>query len=234
MRGDPSAYSIGITTFSARYDKYLVNLIRDIRLRIDNDIILAINGDYGIKFDQKYRKKILRLSSDYDNIYPFIYPKFRSLSKMWNEIVINSQSDYILIMNDDSKVINGEFFQGVYENIKERKTSFTINHNQDSFAYFVIKKDELIKLKWFDERFLGIGWEDHEFEKRYTEVMGKEIENARIYGMKTFYDGDRAVIGQKKANGKYSKFNEEMYKRHLSPMQQYPYEKFFLENYHKM
>ena len=164
--------------------------------------------------------------------FPFIYPNFRSLSKIWNTIVINSSNEYILLLNDDTKITDSAFWKVIEENIIKNQTSFTIN---TTYSHFVIKKSELEEMGWFDERFLGIGFEDHEFKGRYEKYFNKKILNVEcVSGIKTYFDGENAIINQKKANRKYSKFNEFVYHKKLLPIQQYPYEKFYRNNRDKL
>ena len=225
-------YSIGITTYSYRYKKYLIDLISDIRKDNQNEIILGINGNYKENFDSLYRRNVLELSIKYDDVFPFIYPNFRSLSKIWNTIVINSSNEYVLLLNDDTTITDFAFWNVIKENIIKYQTSFTIN---TTYSHFIIKKSELEEVGWFDERFLGIGFEDHEFKGRYKEYFNKEILNIEgIPEIKTYFDDENALINQKKANRKYSRFNEFVYYKKLSPIQQYPYEKFYRNNRDKL
>lgn len=201
-------------------------LVQQIRNGTDRELIIGINGDYKVNFDENYRADILYFCHMYDNTYPFIYPAFRSLAKIWNEIVINSTSDYILILNDDTEIPDPEFFNAVQGYIDLLQTSFVINN---IFGHFVIKKQELIKCGWFDERFLGIGWEDLEFMVRYEKVFKRKIfvQNG-VVGIKTFFDDADCVENQKKGNKKYTKFNEIIYERRLKHVSQYPHEPFYL------
>lgn len=224
-------FSIGVTTYSYRYSKFLIELINQIRRDNDNEIILAVNGNYGENFDEEYRKNILQLCTRYEKIFPFIYPNFRALSKMWNNIVINSTNDYIVLLNDDTSIWDKSFWEFINNNIKKHNTSFKIDR---MFCYFVIKKSELDEVGWFDERFLGIGWEDTEFAFRYKKVMGRDFLNINnAPGIKTYIDRENVIINQKQ-QGKYSKFNEDIYLKKLETTTQYPYEKFYQENKNKL
>jgi hypothetical protein len=224
-------YSIGITTYSYRFNKFLVNLLKEIRTYSQNEIILAINGNYKEDFDENYRKNVLNLASTYNKLYPFIYPKFRSLSKLWNNIVVNSTNDYILLLNDDTTITNPIFFKTVEDNIEKLQTSFYMD---GMFCYFVVKKSELIEMEWFDERFLGIGWEDTEFLERYKNVFSRELINIKnVSGIKTYIDKENVIINQR-AYGKYSQFNQDVYLAKLETVKQYPHERFFLDNYDKL
>lgn len=224
-------YSIGITTYSYRFDIFLKSLIKDIRNLTSQEIILGINGNYKENFDEKYRIDLLSYLTNFSKIYPFIYPQFRSLAKIWNNIIINSSNDYILILNDDEKIDSNKFFIDIEKAINTYQSSFIINNN---FCHFVIKKEEINKVGYFDERFLGIGWEDSEFKKRYKKILKKEILNINIEGIIDYIDRRNIIINQKKAGGKYSLFNQEVYNKNMKFIEQYPHESFYLENKNKL
>ena len=65
-------FSIGITTFSKRFS-YVETLVSQLRTYTDADILISVNGDYNKNFNNEYRKKILSLCSNYDNIYPIFF-----------------------------------------------------------------------------------------------------------------------------------------------------------------
>lgn len=225
-------YSIGITTYSYRYDKFLIKLINNIRSFRNNEIILGINGNYKEEFQEKYRKEILRFCSNYKKIFPFVYPNFRSLSKIWNNIAINSSNEYVLILNDDITISNRSFFDAIELTLEKYKTSFEVN---GSFCCFVIKKSELLEVGWFDERFLGIGWEDEDFRKRYFNVFKKIFLNVEIKtGYISHVDWENIIVNQKKGGGKYSGFNQEFFNIKKENCLQYPYEKFYNQNKDKL
>ena len=228
-------YTIGITTYSYRFDKFLIDLVKDIRKDNQNELILAINGNYKEIFDEEYRKRILDFSTKYEKIFPFIYPNFRSLSKLWNNIVINSSNEYILILNDDVTILNSSFWKIVQTNIEKYETTFTFD---STFCHYVIKRDELNNIGWFDERYLGIGWEDIDFINRYKKYYNKDVLNINdASGIKRYVEHDNVIVNQRKGSStfnKYSEFNREMNIKKLQPIQQYPYEKFYWDNYDKL
>ena len=99
-------YTIGITTFSKRFG-FVNNLVEQIRSFNNNKIIIAINGEKDGNFSEDYRKDILKLCSSFDKIYPFFYIETRGLCKLWNTILINSDSHNSIILNDDLEIYSG-------------------------------------------------------------------------------------------------------------------------------
>jgi hypothetical protein len=95
-------FSIGITTFSKRFS-YVETLVSQLRTYTGADILISVNGDYNKNFNNEYRKKILSLCSNYDNIYPIFFPEQRGLSKLWNTLIVHSKTDWCLLLNDISR-----------------------------------------------------------------------------------------------------------------------------------
>lgn len=222
--------SIGITTYQYRFDKYLVNLIRQIREQSDNEIILAINGQYKEPFSESYRKDVLNFCTVYPKIFPFMYPNFRSLSKLFNTIIINATGDYVLILNDDMTITESDFISKVEKQCDIIKSHFRINNK---LANFVIRKESMNPLSWFDERFLGIGWEDEEYMTRVNSGL-IEMPNVSISGINHHVEDTNSINSQRKSLGKYSSFNSEVRRMQLPTEPQYPHEQFYLENYNKL
>jgi len=165
-------YTIGITTFKRRIEsvKSMVEYIRS----CDEDIVinLAVNGEVEEDFDEEYRKQILELCIKHKNIFPFFYQEFRALSKLWNNIVISSKTEYNLILNDDLVFDNSVNFVHTVNDIilnNPEVKCFTIN---GSWSHFVITREFLDEMNYFDERFLLHGEEDGDFVWRYIEKYG--------------------------------------------------------------
>ena len=77
-------YSIGITTYFSRFEEWFKPLVIEIkRQRPDVEIIISINGEMD-KFYEDYRVSILDFLKNYNNCFPIFYPRFRSISRMWN------------------------------------------------------------------------------------------------------------------------------------------------------
>ena len=237
-------YSIGIVSFNKRYENYFKPLIKFIKDNSDLEVVVCINGSLREEFDQNYRKELLQFLSEYDKVYPMIFTSFRSLSKLWNNLIINSTKDNILILNDDVKILNSKFFEDVEKNIAN--DLFTIN---GSWSHFVANKPQMIELGFFDERLLGVGEEDGDMVFRYINKYGqypKNIISENLFNISSQENQDK----MKKGIGKYSLFNRVFMFNHKYTMNPngikgmfdypvaqnipdanlYPYEKFYLDN----
>ena len=86
----------------------------------------------------------------------------RGLSKLWNTLITISSKDNILLLNDDLIISNSHFFK----DLEEKDTRFFLIN--DSFSHFMVNKEEMHNLGYFDERFLGFGLEDVDIRSRYA------------------------------------------------------------------
>ncbi len=240
-------FTIVITTFAKRYN-YVVNLIPQIRNYTDNKIILVVNGEKDGNFDEEYRKNILTLCSNYYNVFPTMFIETRGLCKMWNTGLIMSDTDNVLILNDDIEIHSGDIIRDVTSHIKSSEYK-GITRINNSFSHFIANKIVLDSLGYFDERLLGFGEEDGDISYRLIK-SGIVINTIYINGVMNIISNIRHEH-IKPGIGKYSSFNRQfIYGQKYSPnmnshykgmfdtpmdqimedVNQYPYEKFFREN----
>jgi hypothetical protein len=246
--------TVGIVTFRQRYDlvKALLQQLTD-HLPPNVDIILAVNSNIGDDgMESVYKDSMKKLALEYENVYPIFCPEFKSLSKLWNTIAIFSKTEYVLMLGDDVDFSNPEAFDIVNRCIEDYSASFfTINNG---FSHFVINKDILHTLGYFDERLLGFGEEDGDMVHRYTEVFGSQLPSVHIPGVinKAAYTLKDDTIETHIDNK--PKFNRELanlkfeydpdgtnkgmdvrpLKRVIENYQQYPYERFVKLNKHNL
>jgi|10_taG_2_1085330.scaffolds.fasta_scaffold00911_11 hypothetical protein len=201
-------YSVGIVTYVKRYENYFQPLIKQIKcLKPEAEIIVCVNGEYNKPFDSNYRSEILRFISNYENIFPTFHPEFRSLSKLWNTCLINSTRDHVLLLNDDLSVTSPSFFNNLDRAIVENdKKSFKIN---GSWSHAFLNRREVGEVGWFDERYLGVGEEDGDFEWRWNRKFKKPFENRYIDGITNHVEHKECLEGIQIINNKYSKFNHD-------------------------
>ncbi len=248
-------YSIVITTFDQRFEPFLVPLIESIKvLRPAVEILVMVNGPVKSSFDAAYRAKLLQFLSAQENCFPTIFPNFQALAKLWNRGALTATNDRVLILNDDLSIdtkATPDFFTVLETALESQTHAFKIN---GSFSHFVTSKTELIDVGFFDERLLGIGEEDGDFVWRYHETYGREISSIEIPGIGNI-QSQLADEGFTKGIGHYSQFNRDFIKNKkyqevligghksmfdkrskkiLPDEKQYPYEKFYLENIHKL
>lgn len=198
-------YSIGIVTYVKRYETFFKPLIESIKKQRESiEIIICVNGDYNQPFDEEYRQKILTFISGIKNSFVFIHPEFRSLSKLWNTCLINASNDNLLLLNDDVSIHAG-FFDNLEASLsKTEKNFFLINK---SWSHAFLNRHIVDEVGWFDERLLGVGGEDNDFEWRYLNKLGAKVKNKELNFIDNHSDKNNYLINQQKTHANYSKFN---------------------------
>jgi len=247
-------YTIGIVTYVERFEKWFKPLLRTIKEQRPNiEVIVCINGEHKKSFNQEYRKKILNFLAEYDNVYPLMFTTHRSLSKLWNCLLINSSNDIVVRIDDDLTISSSSFWSQVESSILSNNyRSFKIN---GSWSHTVLNRIEVEKVGWFDERFLGGGEEDGDFEWRYGSAFGREFTNIGGFSLINHWndvDYEKCLVNMKKCDGKRSSFNKDFVQKKykIDPggeshgiifdgkkikcvqptSNQYPYERFFWKN----
>jgi len=245
-------FTIGITTFDKRFDM-LQSLIKSIRAYASNDIVVTVNGNFNEPLDESYRSESLKFFSAYSNIYPIYFTELRGLAKMINTIFINSRTENVLILNDDLEIAGSEFFEDL-DNAFDRLTDIIKLQNTwySSFSHYIAKKSFMDELGYYDERLLGFGEEDGDISYRYIQKFNREVPSCGVRQLNHLCSETRQPV--KPGIGKYSFYNRdymfsEKYKlgegsvqgmfdapaAMLKPTEkQYPYEKHFMDNKHKL
>jgi len=214
-------YSIGIVTYHARFDAYFVPLIKKLTSVFpDREILVVVNGHPDRTLQISYLKKITEFLSEFKNIRYITYDQHQSLSKCWNQLVILSRTERILIMNDDTQVT--ELFRDEFEKKIEGVDFSTLNV---SWSHFLISKSILKKVGWFDERLLGVGHEDVDYAIRMC-IAGLPATDTTCLGLNNYVvdqenPGWKSISGKTSEN-KYSKINFDFFREKWSVMEMNP------------
>lgn len=205
-------YSIVITTFDKRFQEFLTPLIRNIKQeRPDVEIVVTANGSCNVPFNESYRRALLEFLSTQSNCFPIVFPTFQSLAKMWNRGILTATQERVLVLNDDLNIPAGsghDFFDAFEKALPTEPGTFKIN---GSFSHYVISKQELIDVGFFDERLLGLGEEDGDFYWRYHERYGREIPSLSLPNIENICS-DIADDGYTKGIRTAAKFNRDFIK----------------------
>ncbi len=215
-----SSYSIGIVTYHARFESYFIPLIKNLsRIFPDKEIICVINGHSDKTLQISYLDKVTKFMKQYPNVRYLTYDVGQSLSKCWNQLIILSHTEKTVVLSDD--VFIGDFFREQLEENISKYDFFAINR---SFAHFVISKDIVRKVGWFEERLPRIGWEDTDYQFRlFMEKV--PYPNVKILGslnLHTDTEGSDWVNDPTKPKSKYTYANEDFFKtkwvtKHYNP-----------------
>jgi hypothetical protein len=244
-------YSIVITTFDKRFDAFLVPLITEIKAqRPDVEVIVTVNGPVKGEFESSYRAKVLEFCAQHTKVYPTVFPSFQSLAKMWNRGTLTASNRRALVLNDDLYIgrnERGSFFDALEQALVKQVGTFKIN---GSFSHFVLDKQELMEVGFFDERLLGLGEEDGDFYWRYHQHYQRDIPSVEINlidnvqsdladdgytkGIRTASQFNRDFIQKTKYKptllGGYRGMFDQKVKKVLADEKQYPYEQFYEDN----
>jgi hypothetical protein len=240
------SFAIGITTFKARL-KRVQSLVNFIRSKGDWPIVLAVNGEYKCPFDENYRKDILQLAANTKNCMISMFPEFRSLSKLWNTLLITSPCDWNFILNDDVIISEGFSFEAL-ENVSKQNSEENICAINGSWSHYFVNRKLIAKVGWFEERLLGIGEEDTDMFWR-IQSSGKCIYKTEMPFIVNYHDGSK-VEGVKSGIMHYTAYNRDFIfnkkysntdsgiegmfgmpmKRELKDINSYPNETFYWEN----
>ena len=257
-----SNYSIVITTFDKRFEKWLKPLVLTIKqLRPNIEVILMVNGRANESFNEAFRADILNFASQNTNTFVNMFTSFQSLAKLWNRGVLTASSEHCLVLNDDLTIPtdlgSGQSIFDQLDGLVQTHDTFRLN---GSFSHYVMSKKELMEVGFFDERLLGIGEEDGDFYWRYYQHYQKEIPSLDVTGILQPQPEDSVLVqesddGFKKGVRHYSQFNRnfiknEKYQRsliggykgmfdhrvksQLPNEKQYPYEEFYQQRKHEL
>ena len=257
-----SNYSIVITTFDKRFEKWLKPLVLSIKqLRPNIEVILMVNGRANESFNEAFRADILNFASQNTNTFVNMFTSFQSLAKLWNRGILTASSEHCLVLNDDLTIPtdlgSGQSIFDQLDGLVQTHDTFRLN---GSFSHYVMSKKVLMEVGFFDERLLGIGEEDGDFYWRYYQHYQKEIPSLDVTGILQPQPEDGVLVqesddGFKKGVRHYSQFNRnfiknEKYQRaliggykgmfdhrvksQLPDEKQYPYEEFYQQRKHEL
>jgi hypothetical protein len=203
-------FSIGIVTYEARFEKFFMPLLHSIKMtNPDVEVIVCINGNHNRPFDESYRSKMCQFLSNYNNVFPMFWTQFRSLSKLWNNILINSSNDNVLVLNDDVTIHDPNIWSYVDQAINlSRGQSFKIN---EMWSFVCLNRREINDAGWFDERLLGVGEEDGDMEFRLCEIKGtNKFPSVNGFPIVNHSSADGNQSNTRTHLGRYNTFNRDL------------------------
>lgn len=157
------AFTIGIATFMDRYDNCLKPLINKISpLFPDCQIIIAANGHVKYNEQLRYISDISQFCKSFKNVELITHKEPKGLSCLWNEIIKKSKNNKILILNDDIR-IKLAFISFIENSLILNESIATIN---STWSSFLISKEIVDVVGYFDEGLLEIGGEDDDYLAR--------------------------------------------------------------------
>ncbi|MEI6835557.1 MAG: hypothetical protein WCK59_01875 [Candidatus Falkowbacteria bacterium] len=206
-------YSIGVVTYINRYHTYFKKNIESLAKYFpDKQIICIINGHPDKVRNIAYLKEITSWLSTFNNVKYVTFEDHQSLAKCWNWILLMSSTENNLFLNDDISV-KQKFRQDFESHLADNLDFFAINN---SFSHFLLNKKVVKKIGWFDERFLGVGYEDGDYLIRLAQG-GIDLVSVTCRDIVNFiaknYDPGFKEISTSMMNDKYSSVNGEFMRK---------------------
>ena len=199
--------SIGLVTYVDRYDTFFKPLIKKLSQSFPkNTIYVNVNGYYDQEVQSTYLKAISLEVVKYSNVVLIKHNKPKGLSSLWNELIFKSKSEKILILNDDLN-ISRRFSNNLFKITMNCSNVILLNR---SWSHFLITKTLFKKVGKFDEKFIGVGNEDQDYEIRMN-FLGIIPETISIKGLRNIVFKTKNFSFSKNENvtkEKYSKSNE--------------------------
>lgn len=169
LRNLGSDYSIGMITYVRRFEKFFKPIVRTLdRYFPDVEKNFVLNGYYDPELQQKFlsdAKAFLKTTSAKNVVS---YQENQPVSRGWNQLILHSSAPKVLLLSDDITI--NRLFRPCLELQIWRYPLFAINN---MWSYFVVSKDIIRKVGWFEERFPANGHEDADFELRKTMLAGR-------------------------------------------------------------
>jgi hypothetical protein len=174
----------------------------------DYEVNVFLNGHYDLGKQVQYLRDVTTFLRHYPAIHYITNLHHQPLARGWNWLILMSICPIVLVLNDDIS-LDWEFRRNL-ENLKRVPGIFTLNN---SWSHFVIHKDIVRAVGWFDERFLGVGDEDGDYICRLAQ-KGIPLGNVAIHGLHNFVapQDDASWTHLSGAiHGKYSLINQEFF-----------------------
>lgn len=163
------SYSMGVVTYISRFEEYFKPLVRQLDKYfpgIEKNYVL--NGFYDQERQQKYLGEALAFLKTTRAHSVTYYNEHQSLAKCWNQLIIRSSNEKLVVMNDDLRI---NWIYPLCLNLQAPFFKHTVINR--TWSNFIISKDIIRKFGWFDERLLGVGMEDADYFLREAIGMGK-------------------------------------------------------------
>jgi hypothetical protein len=158
-------FSIGITTYIARYEKHFKPLYSALCKHFpDVKLIVAVNGFSDRAAHQKYLDRFSReiCANSAPSRSFIIHDRPVGCSRLWNEILGASLQSPALILNDDLRIY--PYLRRWAESLDWGKADITLLNS--IWSNFIISENIVRQVGAFDENFTGIGFEDMDYTAR--------------------------------------------------------------------
>jgi len=165
--------AVVITTFEARQEECCLPLIASLRAGgCDWPVVVALNGNLSSSYSVPRRQSFLAKASSCGDTSFVTFRAFTSLSRMWNLAIQATAADIVVVLNDDVVINSSSVMQDLNRLVEVAEAEGIVLGN-NSFSHFCVSRPLMEQLRWFDERFVGVGEEDGDFAWRYERRAGR-------------------------------------------------------------
>ncbi|HMI00865.1 MAG TPA: hypothetical protein VK541_00205 [Pedobacter sp.] len=205
-----SDYSIVVITYIDRFDTFFKPLIKKLRFCFpDTQLIVVVNGHFDVIRQNEYLINLNLFLKKYKNVKAIKFETPQSLSKLWNLGLLEAACERVMILNDDVNI--SPWFRSEINHSGILNERITLMNR--SWSHFMISKDIVRRVGWFDERFPAIGNEDEDYEARLVfsgitlpTITFRQIQNI-VEIPKSYSYGEHVEL----VNIKYVKANKEFF-----------------------
>jgi len=169
-------FEIAITTYVDRYENFFKPLYFSLRkIFPEVPIYVAVNGFHDSEIQKNYLERFYNeICTRNCGLTKFIlHDKAVGLTRLWNELLSQSNCDTMLILNDDLQV-----YPWLRSWLTDKSSLSTLTLINASWSHFFFPKEIISRVGWFDEEFHGIGFEDMDYTARCA-VKEVNIDNLR-------------------------------------------------------
>jgi hypothetical protein len=200
--------SLVITTFSDRFFEYAIPTLRSLRAAgVDREIFLVVNGDQSGRYDAASRMRFLSEALAEIDVNPVCFGAGRGMSEMWNMGARAAGTEKLIFLGEDLLIDSNNALSAIValEDELERSPLVILN---GSFGHFGTLRSALVKVGWFDERFLGFGQEDGDYSWRIRDAYPEsEIKWINHPGLNNISSNLGYKFIKANTSNKYSVFN---------------------------
>jgi hypothetical protein len=207
-------FTIAITTFEARYERYFRPLYRSLRRTFPEvPILVAVNGHGDGASQDRYLERLCRELAEGEPPHRrfLLHDRVVGLCQLWNELLQASPTATTLVLNDDLRI--DPWLRRWAEGMAWEATGLTLLNN--TWSHFAIGRHCWEKVGAFDQSFSGIGFEDMDYTARASlagvsiaGVLCPYLHHANDQPAATSFDGQSGRVW-----GKYTSANQDSFFR---------------------
>lgn len=200
-----SELGILVTTFEKRQIDLCLPLVASLaRIFPEVPITVFINGNLSGSYNRLQRQTFLKNLVTIGNVEVVCSGVMTGISRNWNLGIQLLGKRFTWVLGDDVAVSN-KVRADVLSALSELPNQKALVFGFGGFSSFMISRNCIDEVGWFDERYLGIGWEDHDYLKRFELHFARKMPT--FFSPHIFHANSKTTGDDHKGYEKYSLFN---------------------------